>query len=403
MNTRLCLLIAIFAVATLVGRSDTAVDPGNRARILLAQLANALQVPTLENLQSIPKLRDELAALGEQALPVFEEELPVGIKFSELNQLLINGRSQRIAAAMVLAEIPGDASTRLLYGSAFDVPDNGAMHTILLDAMKERTLGEEMVLGLLGHHHPDFVQAGIGHAARMTNSPPVVARLGQLLDEDHLLAQFVNEYGKNATSEDMRWRVRWEAGKALGKDMSEEVRTRARMVLKSLAELSTRLGDVNQINGYGSNLSGTEHRVVRGIEELVELGGEAKNIAQESSTSATAEYADLLVLVAARFGDHRGIGRAIDLLTQSPVPSVRVCAAITLRRIGTPEAKPAFWKALQDPFVRGLNHPVRIVAADALVELGEDSAQVMTARTPVHPEPAHMAPPTSIGESPDER
>jgi hypothetical protein len=65
---------------------------------------------------------------------------------------------------------------------------------------------------------------------------------------------------------------------------------------------------------------------------------------------------------------------------------LRCVAALTLRLSGNRTAIPALWKALQDPYQRedGSDvgppgrrvYPVRVLAADALITLGEDAKEV---------------------------
>ena len=75
-------------------------------------------------------------------------------------------------------------------------------------------------------------------------------------------------------------------------------------------------------------------------------------------------------------------GRCVRVaLVTSESHTVRFCAAMTLRRIGDRSAIPALRKALRDPYRRAGRtdvgpprqiYPVRVVAADALIDLGAD-------------------------------
>jgi hypothetical protein len=69
-------------------------------------------------------LEDRIVALGNQALPVIEQELRLGIKFKELNTLLQTNGSRRAAAIAALVRIPGEKSTDLLVRSLADPPDS---------------------------------------------------------------------------------------------------------------------------------------------------------------------------------------------------------------------------------------------------------------------------------------
>jgi GNAT superfamily N-acetyltransferase len=225
--------------------------------------ATEKEMATIGNPGNPPCLKTLL--LGEQALPVLERELHLGIKFPELNKMLQAEQSHRRAVVTVLARIPGEKSTGLLYRSLFNPPDNVAIRLTTLAALKDRHLSDEMLVGLLNHRETLVVLAAIGKAAQTTATPEIRAALEPLTRENVLEGQFMSE---------------------------------------------------------------------------------------------------------------------------SPDPSLRLCAAMTLRVLKNPAAKAALWKALKDPYRRESNeccvvpggsrevYPVRVVAADALIDLGEDPAQV---------------------------
>jgi HEAT repeat protein len=87
-----------------------------------------------------------------------------------------------------------------------------------------------------------------------------------------------------------------------------------------------------------------------------------------------------------RLGDRQRVGHVASYLTDSPSPMIRVCAAFTLRLSRDRSAIPALKQALHDPYQRKdgsdvgprdrLVYPIRILAADALVELGEDPKEI---------------------------
>jgi hypothetical protein len=86
--------------------------------------------------------------------------LHLGITFPELNEMLKAGQSHRSSVVTVLARIPSEKSTGLLYRSLFDPPDNFAMRSTTLATLKNRKLNEEMVVGMLAHRETPVVAVG---------------------------------------------------------------------------------------------------------------------------------------------------------------------------------------------------------------------------------------------------
>ncbi|HEV8060657.1 MAG TPA: hypothetical protein VGP68_12320, partial [Gemmataceae bacterium] len=85
------------------------------------------------------------------------------------------------------------------------------------------------------------------------------------------------------------------------------------------------------------------------------------------------------------------LAKVADHLTTADSPTVRFCAAATLRLVRDKSSIPALRRALRDPYqwqdgscIRigdGKIHPVRVIAADALIDLGEDPNRVRAEMT----------------------
>ena len=228
------LIVTTFALFALT-LAVTANEPANQeVKKLVADLSDCFRKPSAENMKRQPGVEAKLAARGEQALPVLERELHLGITFPELNEMLSAGQSRRWAVVTVLARIPGEKSTGLLYRSLFSPPDNFAMRSTTLATLKNRELSEEMVVGMLGHRETPVVLAGIEKAVSKAVSPKIRAALEPLTREAALEIQFKNEYGASISSKESRWDVRYAAGLALGRDMTADMRARAGEILQSL-------------------------------------------------------------------------------------------------------------------------------------------------------------------------
>ena len=94
------------------------------------------------------------------------------------------------------------------------------------------------------------------------------------------------------------------------------------------------------------------------------------------------QYLDMAL---ARLGTQSHERKVADHLTGSTNITVRVCAVVTLRRLGKTTLRPALQKALRDSYHRTSGsdvgpprdvYPVRTVAADALIDLGENPQEV---------------------------
>ena len=131
---------------------------------------------------------------------------------------------------------------------------------------------------------------------------------------------------------------------------------------------------------WTSYVSATERARHKAIEELQSLDGKIAPLVRAESQQATNEYREMLTVALAALRDDAAILAAAELMVASQKPAVRVCAALELRAIKDKRTIAHFKKALTDPFERedgscvrigdGKIYPVRIIASDALVELG---------------------------------
>jgi hypothetical protein len=133
-------------------------------------------------------------------------------------------------------------------------------------------------------------------------------------------------------------------------------------------------------------LSEAESTIGCHVSRLAAFGEPIKDLLESASALAEGDYAKVLDMALARLGDRTRVGRVATYLIESPSPTIRVCAALTLRLCGDRSAIPALKKALGDPYQRKdgsdvgprdrLVYPVRILATDALAALGEGPTSV---------------------------
>ena len=94
--------------------------------------------------------------------------------------------------------------------------------------------------------------------------------------------------------------------------------------------------------------------------------------------TAKGEYKEMLTIALAALGDEAALNQTGELMLKAQKPAVRVCAARELRRLKNKGLIEPFKQALADPFKRsdtsclkrGMIYPVRLIASDALVDLG---------------------------------
>jgi hypothetical protein len=342
------------------------------------------QLPTNDSPRNV-ELEKRIVDLGPLALPALEQELHLGIRFRALNDLLKANGSRRSAVVSVLARIPGKASTDLLVRALADPTDNYGMTVEILQALGQRALSSAQAAAVLANDGPTVVLAGIRHADAKATVPEIKAALERLMDKDSEQAQFRNEFGAATADADALWEIRLAAGNALRKDMRPEIRGRAAKVLVDLQRESLHPTDPDRAV-FISNASQAELAICGGLEKLHSLGEPAKDLVEEAAKTAEGNYAKVLDMALARLGDRKRLANVGDHLTASNSPTMRFCAATTLRMVRDKSAIPALRKALRDPYQRqdascvrlgeGTIYPVRMIAADALIDLGEDPKEV---------------------------
>lgn len=343
------------------------------------------RLPTNRSARDDVELEKRIAEHGTHALPALVNELHLGIRFKALNRLLQSEGSRRLAVVKVLARIPGEESTDLLVRSLSDPPDCYGMTVVTLEALTKRALSKNQIAALIGNQEPKIALAGIAHAKGKTGVPAIKAAVERVFHKETAKAQFRNEYGASLAGPDALWEVRLTAGKALNKDMLPEIRTRAGEILAVLQREALHPTEPNKPvrMSYASQAEGT---ICGCLNQLCALGQPVKDLVESAAKEAEGNHAKVLDMALARLGDRRRAAKVADHLTSSDSPNVRFCAAMTLRMLRDKFSIPALRKALRDPYQRqdgscvrvedGNIYPIRIVAADALVELGEDPKEV---------------------------
>ena len=331
------------------------------------------------------ELEKRIADLGALALPALEQELRLGIRFRALNELLKANGSRRAAVISVLSRIPGKASTDLLVRALSDPPDNYGMTVEILQSLAQRTLSSAQAVAMLANDGPMVVLAAIHHGDARATVPEVKAAFERLIDKDAAQAQFRNEFGTSTADADALWDVRLAAGKALHKDMTPEIRARAANVLADLRQEALHPTDPDRAV-FIRNASQAELTISAGLSKLHSFGEAAKDLVEEEAKTAEGNYAKVLDMALARLGDRKRLAKVADHLTAADNTTVRYCAALTLRMVRDKSTIPALRKALHDPYQRqdapcvrigdGMMYPVRVIAADALIDLGEDPKEV---------------------------
>lgn len=149
---------------------------------------------------------------------------------------------------------------------------------------------------------------------------------------------------------------------------------------EALSFLKKECDDPKMSNGceWTSYCSATELARFRCIKQLKSLGDEAQGEARREMVAAKGEYKQMLTVTLAAFGDSTSIWQAGQLMLHARLPAVRVCAAMELSRRKDSRMLEPFKLALADGFKRrdgscvshGMIYPVRLIASDALVDLG---------------------------------
>lgn len=345
-----------------------------------------LQLPT--NSYAGPRdqeLVEKIAALGNTALPALEKELRPGIRFKELNVLLGAGQSRRGAVVEVLDRMSSVRSTDLLVASLDDPPDSYGMRVVALNALSQRELSADQTVRMLKNHDPDVVLAGISQAKCHQEARPVRQEVERLFDQSQARAQFHNEFGAETASDDSLWEVRRAVGQALGVDMAAEMRTRASGLLAAIEKEARDPTDPDKPERMSIG-SKAENAICSAMQKLADLGEPVKGLVEDAVKTASGDHAKVLNMALVYLGDRTKIAGVADDLVASRSPTIRFCAARTLRIAKDRAALAALRKALKDPYRRADGsclgkenktiHPIRVIVADALIDLGENAATV---------------------------
>ena len=359
------LVVAIVAAMIAVSIcSAQSAKPSADAVQLVRQLATNSNSPYDE------KLEKSIVELGDEALPALKNELRLGIRFKELNELLKQEKSRRYAVVRVLARIPGAESTKALVECLSDPPDNYAMRVAALRALSKRTLSTAQIQAMLGNHEPEIVLAGIDHAAgKKTAEPELKVALERVFDTKVATAQFKNEYGASTAGPDALWDVRLAAGKALGIDLTAEKKEKVEQILAELQQEAlhpTKPEDPV----WTSYASRSENIVCRDLNKLAALGPPAKELVEAAAAGADGDYAKILDMARAQLGDRTRVAAVADSLVSADSHTVRFCAAMTLRRIGDRSAIPALRKATS----RSVSPPRRVGCWSATTDFSRETS-----------------------------
>lgn len=331
-----------------------------------------------------PQPIESLVKHGEAALPALQKELQPGIQFKTLNVQLQNNQSRRYAVTEVVSKIPGDRSTELLVATLSDPVDNYAMQVIILESLKTRKLTAEQVVKLLTSHDPQIALAGIARSAEFADATNVKDAVERLFDSEQTQVQFRNEYGSPTANKDALWNVRVAAAEVLGRDLLKEKTDLARENVAILEAQARKPTEPDQPVRMSSQ-SKAEYEILAAISRLESLGEPARNVVAAEAKTATGDYRKLLAMAQVRFGDRSQIPQVAEDLKTSKVPTIRYCAAMTLRLARDRTAVPALRTALKDSYQRvdtscvragEMFYPIRQIAADALISLGEDANAV---------------------------
>jgi hypothetical protein len=142
-------------------------------------------------------------------------------------------------------------------------------------------------------------------------------------------------------------------------------------------------------------VSRTEKARLDAITRLKSFGAHALPLVLGASKHATNEYQEMLTVALAAMREDDAIFATATLMLVSERPAVRVCAALVLRGLKDKRTIDQFKKALMDPYYRqdggcirvgdGQIYPVRLIASDALVELGVPFEEIQRMRGETRP------------------
>ena len=156
-----------------------------------------------------------------------------------------------------------------------------------------------------------------------------------------------------------------------------EASKKAKIALQKLKEQSDNPKLSNE-SEWISYLSKTELARRQSIRELKSLGETGVTAVRQELKTAKGEYQQMLIIALAALGDKAAVSETAELMLKAEKHAVRVVAAAELRGLKNKELIESFKKALSDSFKRRdgscvypkIIYPVRVIASDALVDLG---------------------------------
>lgn len=327
-----------------------------------------------------------LAALGDAAVPALEREMHLELRGRDGQAFTDSGESKRQAAIRALGAIDTDRSTSVLVDTVRAFPDFNGLTDAVIHALGARRLSDAHLERLIRSACPSAVVFALRKAGTIGTGSALRASAQTVFQPDLARQQFRNVFGAQIGGEEAIWQVRLAAGRALGVDVVPDMRRRAYSLVGDLDAASR--GDLAGPSAELSSLSQVELDIASAIDRLVELGDPVRDIVGNARKTAAGEFAVVLDCALLTCGERDRLDAVAATLVDSPHASLRVCAARALRGAKDRRTVPAWWKALADPFHResagcvrrpgddGQFYPVRAIAADALIELGEDAKLV---------------------------
>ena len=158
---------------------------------------------------------------------------------------------------------------------------------------------------------------------------------------------------------------------------------KAKIALQQLKEQcdNPKVSNDSQWTSFASKTETVRRQSIHDLKSLGDVGFAAVH---SEVRTAKNEYKQMLTVTLAALGDKDAVPETAKLMLQAEKPAVRFVAAAELRGLKNEELMPSFKKALSDPFKRRdgscvgprIIYPVRLVASDALVDLGMQLEEV---------------------------
>jgi HEAT repeat protein len=344
------------------------------------------RLPFDRDATSVESRRDDLVAAlathGDAAIDALQRELHLELRGRAEQQFTDSGKSKRYAVVRALGRIDTERSSRLLIETVRAFPDFNGLCDAVIHALDSRTLGESQLERLVSSACPPAAVYALRKAGTIRAGCPLRRVAEAVFDHDVARQQFRNFNGYPIGNEETLWEVRFAAGTALGVDMLPDMRRRTYTLVGELDAASH--AEMAGPSVWLTSYSKVEIDINSAVARLVQLGDPVRDIVVNARKTAHDEFAQVLDFALLALGDKDRVKDVAVTLTDSPHPSLRICAARALLGAKDRRAIPALWKALADSFHRqsgacvrspgsdGEVYPVRSIAARALVDLGED-------------------------------